>query len=270
MVFVLGKRPRPGTVIAAALDELRADGCDTSVLLPHDDSSPSPAWWAGADLVVQRGLRPNALISLLAVEAVGIRCCNGVAATLQVADRLGVADRLTAAGLPVPTTQPAEDWADVRARVGGGAVVKSRDGSAGRGVGVRVVDHGVLSSVPAPDGPWVVQDLVQHDGFIRKLYVVGREVRALLKRAADGHDDASVRSLDDVPSHLGELAVQAGAALRLDVLGVDVLVDHAGPWVVDVNPFPGLRGVHDAAALLTALLLTLAEDERADRSQPLP
>jgi ribosomal protein S6--L-glutamate ligase len=104
----------------------------------------------------------------------------------------------------------------------------------------------------------LLQDVVVGDGTVRKLYVVGNEVRALLEpdRATEG----STRAPFPPSASLIELATRIGVALRLDVFGVDVIEGPDGPRVIDVNPFPGLRGIADGANLLAHHLQALARE----------
>lgn len=184
-------------------------------------------------------------------------------ATAALADRLAVALWLATAGVPVPETRAVDTWAEVHAaaRVGP-VVVKSRNGQVGRGAGVEIIRDGRPPPAGAIDGPWVVQELVAGDGRDHKLYVAGPHIRGLLKAtiAADvaTHRSGTLRPEVFRPSSdLAELAVRAGAALGLDVYGVDFVLGAEGPRVIDVNPFPGFRGVRDAAALVARHLLSL-------------
>ena len=51
-----------------------------------------------------------------------------------------------------------------------------------------------------------------------------------------------------------ELAFEVGRVLDAHLLGVDVLRTPDGPVVVDVNAFPGFRGIADAPQLVTGHL----------------
>lgn len=59
-----------------------------------------------------------------------------------------------------------------------------------------------------------------------------------------------------------ELARRVGAATGLEVYGADVLVGDDGPRVVDVNAFPGFRGVPDAAEAVARHVLVVARRSR--------
>jgi ribosomal protein S6--L-glutamate ligase len=57
----------------------------------------------------------------------------------------------------------------------------------------------------------------------------------------------------------------AGAALGLQLYGVDLLITGGRPVVVDVNPFPGFRGAHEPAASLLDFLTTVFRSTGAAR-----
>jgi ribosomal protein S6--L-glutamate ligase len=59
---------------------------------------------------------------------------------------------------------------------------------------------------------------------------------------------------DQVPAEWSEVALRAGAALGLNLFGVDLLVTDRGPVVIDVNAFPGFRGAHQPAASMLRFL----------------
>lgn len=263
LAFVLGKPPHPSTAIAGAIDRLSSSGYDVSVHLPHEGSGNRPASLSGSDIVVQRGLRDDVLASLLPLESAGVRCCNPIATTRALADRLVVVERLAAAGIAVPATSVARSWAGIGAVSRTGAVVvKARNGTAGRGTGVAIILDGRPPPNPAFAGPWLLQEFVPGDGRVWKLYVVGDDVRVLLKptdaTSGRGPVEAGIESSPS-KSELSELGVSAGRALGLDIYGVDVIAGPDGPRVIDVNPFPGLRGILDGASLVAGYVRALAE-----------
>jgi ribosomal protein S6--L-glutamate ligase len=51
----------------------------------------------------------------------------------------------------------------------------------------------------------------------------------------------------ELPPVIGAIAVQAAAVLRLDIAGVDILIDALGqPWIIEINYAPGFRGLEMA------------------------
>jgi ribosomal protein S6--L-glutamate ligase len=62
-----------------------------------------------------------------------------------------------------------------------------------------------------------------------------------------------------VDGEVEELANRLGSALGIELYGFDVVVTDDGPYVVDFSPFPGFKGVPDAAALLADYIGQAAE-----------
>jgi ribosomal protein S6--L-glutamate ligase len=257
IAFVLGKPPRGSSVLSEVIDSIRLAGLRACVHLPHEAAELLPPWLFEVQLVVQRGLDSTALAAMRRVEAAGVRCCNPVGATLAVRDRLLQSRRLADAGVPVPSTVAAATWpAVLRASQGRAVVVKSRHGARGRGAAVLLAPDGVLPRSPTFEGPYVVEDLVAGDGQVRKLYVAGKQVQGLLKSSAPaGPLQSGVDPLQPSRS-LIHLAHRTGRALGLEIYGLDV-IGPGRPVVVDVNPFPGFRGVPQAAVLIVRHLLSV-------------
>ena len=56
------------------------------------------------------------------------------------------------------------------------------------------------------------------------------------------------------------VALRVGRALGLELFGLDVIESPGGPVVVDVNYFPGYKGVPDAGALIGEHLAARARE----------
>lgn len=216
-----------------------------------------------ADVVVLGAHAPDRAAALAEQPArAGIRCCNTPAATAAAADKRACERALAAARVARPETRELPSWDEVLAVARDArVVVKPATRLNGRGV---LADGRLPSTAPFP-GPYVVQERVAHDGLDRKLYVVGDDVRGVLRRWPwRSHDEKLGRTFtpDDA---LRALALRAGSALGLELYGVDVLVGPAGPVVVDVNALPGYKGVPDADELLARYVLRAAREERDAR-----
>jgi ribosomal protein S6--L-glutamate ligase len=259
IAFLLGKPVPASSALAGALDRLRA--LPATVTIHHPGGEAPPLSLFDADLIVQRGLPMPALEAALALERAGIRCCNGIAATIAVKDRARSVQTLAGAGVPVPTTVPVDAWPALRDKTAGRpVVVKTAAERTGRGRGVLVAARGDLPPEAPFEGPYVAQDYVPNDGMVHKVYVAGRQAAGLLKRqSADG--PAAAFAPDP---GLIALSLRVGAALGLEIYGVDVLSGPDGPVVIDVNPFPGFRGVPDAARLIADHLTALATGRNED------
>lgn len=263
VVFAVGKPPRSGTVVAEVIGRLTRRGVRVDLRLPHDhpdalvfDEPPT--------LLVHRGLSLDALGRVRDLCTQGVTCCSPPDGAIAVARRDQVTERLHSAGIPVPTTVVTSSWDVVSAAVSESPrFVKAAADTTGRSARVVRVDH-VDTDAPFP-GPWIVQEAVTHDGLDRKLYVTGREVCGLLKpsmfRSVGG--PGTIEASSDLGSpvafrpsdELVEIALSVGSTLDLHLYGVDVVVGPDGPVVVDVNAFPGYRGVDGAAHHITMHVL---------------
>ena len=248
IAFVLGRLAGSASVLHEVQARLRDAGVTVTVTVATvEDRDMLPDAWA-ADLLVLKDL---GLVPLAALAARGLPCCNDAGATARSLDKPAVGRRLRAAGVPAPDEVVLNDWSEVRrAAAGGPVVVKPRTGTQGQGV---LLLDGPAPRTPAAAGPWLVQTRVQGDGLDRKLYVVGDAVDLVL-RTWPTPPDRSGRAAEVEPA-LRAVALRTAAALDLEVCGVDVLVTPDGPVVVDVNAWPGFKGVAGAAERLSAHLL---------------
>ena len=54
----------------------------------------------------------------------------------------------------------------------------------------------------------------------------------------------------DVPEEMKQICFACGRAFGIDLFGLDIITSDGKPFVVDINTFPGFKGVPTAAALL--------------------
>lgn len=236
------------------LTQLATQGVITQLHLPHQASTVLPDWLDEVDLVVHRGLKREVLEAL----TVGAphHFINPLGASLTIHNRLWLYQALISAGLPTPPTTAAKTWTEVTRQVAQRQVViKAQDGWRGRG-------SGVLLDIPLPQtppfaGPFIVQDYVPNDSIDHKLYVIGKKVFGLYKQTR--RDGSRVAAAFSPGPHLTRLAMGVGQTLNLMIYGVDVLVNDAGHSIIDVNPFPGFRGVTGASKQLSNYLVTCCQ-----------
>lgn len=251
IALVLGKKPRRGTIIDLVLGLLDRAGVGCTVLLPHEqDVCPSDT--DGVDLVVHRGLAARDEDLLAALAATGTPVCNPLEGIVRLRDRAALHAAVEQTGVPAPSGAVRHTWAEVLAEEQRRPVVVKAVTGPGRG-------QAVLPS-PLPDeapmeGPYLVEELVEHDGTDRKLYVAGDRVSGLLKPSTLTSEHTTDGEPFEVGTALADLARATTSRLGLHLAGVDVVLGPDGPVVVDVNPFPGYRGVDGAGEAVAAHLL---------------
>ena len=186
----------------------------------------------------------DGLWALGSLAARGIRTLNRAGALMAAHDKLLTARLLQRAGLPHPRTRllsPGASLPELRLPV----VVKPRFGSWGKDV-VRCDDaDGLRRRLRELElRPWfrqhgaLVQELVPPQGSDLRIVVAGGSVVGAIERvAAPGEWRTNValggrRRPVDPPPFACMLATEAAAAAGADLIGVDMLPDGEGGWVV--------------------------------------
>jgi ribosomal protein S6--L-glutamate ligase len=255
---------RPGhPVLTASLDRL-GERHDIGSLLTEtlDERTVQREQSDPADVYLLKARSARALALAAAVEDVGARLINTSRATSLCLDRAAMAERLADAGVPHARTVHLPRLADLGRRgagIGFPAVVKSRRSRRGD-----LVEKLETAAAARPlleawaDEEVIVQRFEPGDGFDVKVWAIGSQIHAARRRTplVTGATGAAKRNepLDRAssPDELEDIGRAVGSAFGLELYGVDVIVTAAGPRVVDVNAFPGFRGVPDAAARLAA------------------
>ncbi len=211
-----------------------------------DATAPwAPADLPQADVFLIKGAAPEVLCAAGAAADAGGACFNDLAATLRAGDKARVLALLDRAGLPVPATTVAADAdtvADLLRTAGTPRFVKPLHGQHGQGAGLL---H--PGERPAGAGPWLVQEVVDGPGFDYKLYGVGDRAAVLRVHVEPGRVDMPRVPVPDPDPELLRLGLRTAELCGLVGWGVDIVTHADGPVIVDVNSFPGYRGVPDAA-----------------------
>jgi ribosomal protein S6--L-glutamate ligase len=130
-----------------------------------------------------------------------------------------------------------------------------------RGIGIHVVrTPDELARIPPSDTPVVVQEYVEGSDEDLKLYVVGDDVFGVRKPFSPESFTVPGRPCA-VSSEARRIALEVGRTLGLGLYGIDVVEGPRGPVVVDVNYFPGYKGVPGAGALIASYIERYAHGE---------
>lgn len=222
-----------------------------------------------ADVVLLKSRSPEARLVAQTAESAGSLVVNSPAATTAALDRAMTAEALDRAGVPAPRSWSVRAMRDLAygPPMPWPLVIKSRISSRRdfvRLVGSRAELVGLLPEWG--DEPVVAQEFAVNDGFDIKVWVIGVDLSAARRRSAlESTDKGSDELLDpaDLPEDWTRAARDAGAALGLQLYGVDLLVTGGRPVVVDVNPFPGFRGAAEPAQSLLRFLATVTSTRMA-------
>ncbi len=162
------------------------------------------------------------------------------------------ASLLAEAGIPAPRSLVAGRSRQLAAELERGPLVlKPHRGYHGAGVAV-VAGPAELPRDEAYPGLVFAQDHVSGARADLKVFAIGERVFGVRKPFSPG---SFLKAGAPVPlaPEVEEAALRCGAAFGLELFGLDVAETEDGPRVLDVNYFPGYRGVPGAARLLADL-----------------
>jgi len=267
IAFLLTRRvpPVPSPVLREVFALLERRGHAVEAGIPEERLARADTLELAADLYVLKSHTELALSLAGVLHDRGAALLNPYAGCLAAQDKITAVRRLRASGVPAPATWVTGDLRLAAPLLDDGPlVVKPHRGH--RGAGVHVVrTPAQLAALPTPPVPVVVQRYVPGPGEDLKVYVVADEVFAVRKPfTADSFTRAGRPA--PVPGAVREIAARTRAAFGLDLFGLDLIESPAGPVVVDVNYFPGYKGVPGVAPRIAEVVAAYAHAE----ARPIP
>lgn len=223
-----------------------------------------------ADLYLLKSHAAQALALAHALEEAGRRVVNSWSASRTCQDRVLTTELMRAAHLPWPRTTAfstlaeALDNSATLAASSWPLIIKSRYSHRGDLVG-KLDDVSQLQALATnwSQEPIVLQEFIPGDGWDIKLWVIDQHIFAARRRTpldpGASKEDFPIPG-DELPGEWKTLALAIGHAFKMPLYGVDLLLTAKGPLIIDVNAFPGFRGVPGASEALVDLVEQLLND----------
>jgi ribosomal protein S6--L-glutamate ligase len=267
--FMLVRRvpPVPSPVLLEVLVLLDRRGFRVESSIAEEHLWRADRLAAQHDLYVLKSHTELSLSLAGALHAQGASILNPYRSCVAAQDKIVAFRLLREAGIPAPRTWTAGEPALLRVLLAEGPlVVKPFRGH--RGHGVRVVrDELDLTPVSSALGPLVIQEHVEGTGEDLKVYVIGDQVFAVRKPFSPDSFTKPGRP-SAVSSEVRTIALRCGEAFGLGLFGLDLIEGPDGPVVVDLNHFPGYKGVPGAAPLIADYVAGYAEGRFSLESPP--
>lgn len=253
-----GSPPRLNSILAEAFTLLEGHGGKVKVTYPEEELIRLDSLSVEADLYLLKSDTEMALSLATALEHLGARVLNSCDASILAKDKLLAATTLLRAGIPCPRSLAAARAAQLASEVeAGGLILKPYRGYHGAGITVAQTPDALPADDAYPDLAFAQAYLARARKDL-KIFAIGDDVFAVRKSFAP---DSFLRAGEPaaLSSEVEDIARRCGQAFGLRLYGLDVAEDEEGLSVIDVNYFPGYRGVPDAARRLADYFLKVAK-----------
>jgi ribosomal protein S6--L-glutamate ligase len=263
LFFMIVRRvpPVPSPILLEAYEILRGRGYDVEDGIAEEQLQRPDLLDPEHDLYVLKSHTELSLSLAGVLHARGARLVNPYPNCATTQNKFIASRILRAAGVPTPDTWAMTDPSLLEPELAHHPLlVKPYMGH--RGAGIHIVHDaaGLAAAAASGDYPMIVQHFIPGPGEDLKVYVVGDQVFAVTKPFSQTSFAVPGRPVPVEPE-VRDAALRTGAALGLGLFGLDVIESPDGPVVVDVNYFPGYKGVPDAAAMIADYIDAYAQGE---------
>jgi ribosomal protein S6--L-glutamate ligase len=194
-----------------------------------------------------------------ALHAAGATILNPYPIAAMIRDKIAVTRVLQAAGVPTPDTYVTAHPNQLAPLLDHGPLVlKPYRGSQGRGIQV-IWDADELDNIPTNRGPIFAQRYHKPDGVDHKIYCIGDQVFGVKRVWPARTYEEKVGKPFTITPELYGIALRCGRAFGLELYGLDLIMSHGQLYAVDVNSFPGFKGVPEAALRLADYIYTAGQ-----------
>lgn len=278
-ICFLMEPPRSQTSVTYDIIEgLKSGGADVSIVTEQSGLIDLESFAFDYDMYLFKSHSPLAESLAAAAHYRNGRLLNEYPATMKVRDKVLTCLMLLQAGLPTPrtfVTDSLETLRDVARRLP--IVVKPFRGRRGQGIEVCMneAEFAALVEQRAEEAPAAkaakgesgedgtalaerlifAQEYVEHEPFDYKAYAIGDYVHAIKRvfPATTREEKNGVPVGDD--AELEDLVRRCGKLFGLDLYGVDLVKTPSGYSVIEVNCFPGFKGVPQAGERISRYIL---------------
>jgi ribosomal protein S6--L-glutamate ligase len=261
LYFLLARRvlPVPSPVLDA-VGLLRGWGFQVDVGIAEETATEVTDFGAMQGVCILKSHTELAYGLAGCLHQMGARLLNPFESCEAVQNKFIATRLMRSAHVPTPRTWLTGDFRALRPILEDHPVVlKPYRGH--RGAGVRLLRTPAdLDGAPPSHDAFLVQEYVEGTGEDLKVFVVGDEVFGTRKTFSPTSFAEAGRPCPVGPE-IREIALRCGEVFGLGLYGLDFVEGPDGPVVVDLNYFPGYRGVPGAAARIAQYIAAYARGE---------
>lgn len=268
----------PSSVTFQVIEGLKGDGADVEIVTERTGLVDLENFKFDYDMYLFKSHSPLAESLAAAAHYRGATLLNEYPATMKVRDKVLTCTMLLQAGIPTPRTFITDNIETLRPIVRSmPIIVKPYRGRRGQGIEIclteadfdrliekRQGDTSADDDDGGEDGTALGERLVfaqeyeEHEPYDYKAYAIGEYVHAI-KRIfpATTREEKDGKPVGNDPE-LEDLVRQCGKLFGLELYGVDLVKTPRGYSVIEVNCFPGFKGVPEGGDRISKFILERA------------
>lgn len=238
--------------------DLEAQGADVDVLYPDETCVDVADIPIIHDLYVLKSSTAVGVNYAGLIHAAGGATLNPYPVLQKMKDKVIASHVLAAARIASPRTWIASRVESLgEALASGPIVVKPIWGSQGRGVTI-VESEADLAAIEPGEGLLFAQSYHKPDGRDHKIYAIGSNAFGVRRVWPAKTYEDKLGEPFEVDGDMLDITRRCARAFGTDLFGLDIVYSDGKPFVVDINTFPGFKGVPHAAALLAEYIFEAA------------
>ncbi len=249
--FMIVRRvpPVPSPVLVEAYEILRGRGYTVTEDIAEEVIQRSDLMQVDADVYLLKSHTELSLALAGILYTQGANILNPYQSCSLIQSKIITSKLLRKAEIPAPDSWVTSDLSQAKSLLEKHPlIIKPHMGHRGAGVHLCKTPEDI-DKIPPPTTPVIIQEAIPGPGEDLKIYVVGDQVYGV-KKAFSETSFAVAGRHTPITDEVRQISQKVGQVCGLGLYGLDIIESDRGPYVVDVNYFPGYKGVPNAAGMI--------------------
>ena len=249
--FMIVRRvpPVPSPVLVECYEILRGRGYQVTEDIAEEIIQRPDLMEVDADLYLLKSHTELSLALAGVLFTQGANMLNPYQSCSLIQSKIITSKLLRRGGIPAPDSWVTDDLGLAKSLLEKHPlIIKPHMGHRGAGVHLCRTPEDI-DKIPAPVTPMIIQEAIPGPGEDLKIYCVGGEVQGVRKEFSEKSFSVAGRHGEITPE-VRRISQRVGEVCGLGLYGLDIIESDRGPYVVDVNYFPGYKGVPNAAGMI--------------------